>query len=1421
MDDRYIILIAILITVILLLISVPSFGATVEISVEAEINPELTEAEITCRYSSAETFAGFDTGLQYNSTILTITGVELGREVSNFRMVTSDFSAGDGMIYAVDYSLSGAAGEGDLLRFFVDIAPDTTDSDLLQALRYLNFHDIRFCDATGNDLSVTLNYAFNYGMIFGTVMDALTSDFITNATIQVDSIERTTDEEGKYSLILTEGTYTIKAIAEDYVPFEQMVTVPGNGSGLQLDIQLYPEGIVPEICDVISRYCDKTRKAYFLDGISVDLSFKAVVDWGGFESDIIRFVTPKDTYDGETDTRTFDIGTEFGVGGQLQVIAIAKDGTESEPYIANFEVVPTPMGIPHDPALLNPKPEWNSDSSHVLKYGSSHGWGLPAIKEGVAEGIVPEEIPGFGGKAFEFNVAMEAGVEINSKGEAKAWATKPLEAFKVAGCTSTPWITAEVVWEYKGHWVPGGGVCIALNLDCTTAPHSFTIPVGPIPIPGYWRAGVEASLDTCVELIGWLSESSPKLKGDISLETLGKFILGVGIADVLSAEGELKGGPNLTLQYPAEPHLASFVIHIEGTARVVVLFYTWSPGSITYDWELTSAQSVIQPVTLATLPPLKDFQPLARNYLNEGFPMFVGNQPAIFGQTGVFSSENTIVINEYPYSEPDLSMRDGGRMLVWLTDDPLRSDNNRTKVMSSRWEAEAWTEPIAIDDDGTADFETEVEILPNGDALAAWVNCSQIFDDNAGLEDLLAASEIMLAKYHSVSGNWESIQQITSNSYLEHTPHLSVSDDGTAMLVWISNPTNHVIGSSTEPNQLWYSLFDGATWSPPALVADGVGAILKSDLAYDSENAVYIYSSDMDDDLTTEEDQELYGVTYAGSLWSAPIRLTNDSVKDTNPDVEYTEPGLLMLLWYKDGQIVQSEDLNLSLFTTVVETGNSSGAADFSLAVGSGNNISVFWQDASYEGVDLWTSTYDPDLHVWSLPYQFTSDIDLERDITAGYDSGNLVLVYNKAEVIETKEQISIGQTDLCWIEQQIGTDLAITTDNVSFSPVNPAPGEECTISAIIHNLGDLAVENVQIAFYDGNPAEGGEPIGDATVDSLLAGSHSEPIAITWTPANETDEPKDIYVVVDPDEVIPDRERSNNTCSRRVIKPDLAIQEIYMQQLGGDKISTAFRIINIGTIPAENIQVELRKDALDGELLGEFQIEKLGKDVFEDKSVVLDKKDCGIEHYVVVDAVATIEEFNEDNNVASVTIPRILLGDVSGNDQITAYDASLVLQYVVGLIDLPGEQKEAADVTGDRTVTALDAALILQYTVGLITEFPAQGAPIIVAKDEKQFLAKTITELKNSSLSTEQQQVLEQLKRIRWAKPTMADSTTRRACISKPSMCLQRLKMPRVETCQREMSEQARGQVRVGSKPELGHHPVALKSRGIPGQLEH
>ena len=70
-----------------------------------------------------------------------------------------------------------------------------------------------------------------------------------------------------------------------------------------------------------------------------------------------------------------------------------------------------------------------------------------------------------------------------------------------------------------------------------------------------------------------------------------------------------------------------------------------------------------------------------------------------------------------------------------------------------------------------------------------------------------------------------------------------------------------------------------------------------------------------------------------------------------------------------------------------------------------------------------------------------------------------------------------------------------------------------------------------------------------------------------------------------------------------------------------------------------------------------------------------------------------------------------MLGDVSGNGHISAYDASLILQEVVGLITLPDPQWPAftlatADVTGNGSISGLDASWILRYVAGIITQFP-------------------------------------------------------------------------------------------------------------------
>jgi len=69
----------------------------------------------------------------------------------------------------------------------------------------------------------------------------------------------------------------------------------------------------------------------------------------------------------------------------------------------------------------------------------------------------------------------------------------------------------------------------------------------------------------------------------------------------------------------------------------------------------------------------------------------------------------------------------------------------------------------------------------------------------------------------------------------------------------------------------------------------------------------------------------------------------------------------------------------------------------------------------------------------------------------------------------------------------------------------------------------------------------------------------------------------------------------------------------------------------------------------------------------------------------------------------------ILFGDVSGEGEVSAYDAALTAQSAVGLITLTAEQTQAAEVSGEGEVSAYDAALIAQRAVGLISKFPVES----------------------------------------------------------------------------------------------------------------
>jgi hypothetical protein len=69
----------------------------------------------------------------------------------------------------------------------------------------------------------------------------------------------------------------------------------------------------------------------------------------------------------------------------------------------------------------------------------------------------------------------------------------------------------------------------------------------------------------------------------------------------------------------------------------------------------------------------------------------------------------------------------------------------------------------------------------------------------------------------------------------------------------------------------------------------------------------------------------------------------------------------------------------------------------------------------------------------------------------------------------------------------------------------------------------------------------------------------------------------------------------------------------------------------------------------------------------------------------------------------------IVYGDLSGEGDVTAYDAALAARIAVGLDTADANKTKIADVSGDGSVTAYDAALIAQKAVGLIVKFPVES----------------------------------------------------------------------------------------------------------------
>ena len=125
-----------------------------------------------------------------------------------------------------------------------------------------------------------------------------------------------------------------------------------------------------------------------------------------------------------------------------------------------------------------------------------------------------------------------------------------------------------------------------------------------------------------------------------------------------------------------------------------------------------------------------------------------------------------------------------------------------------------------------------------------------------------------------------------------------------------------------------------------------------------------------------------------------------------------------------------------------------------------------------------------------------------------------------------------------------VDQDLFINASDIGMNPVAPWDGAKVIVSAVVQSSGIRDIQNVPVAFYDGDPSQGGGLI-DQTVIPNIPANESAQVQVQWDTLGKSGLHY-IHVVVDPQNLIKELNESNNSALISVevtppSKPDLAI----------------------------------------------------------------------------------------------------------------------------------------------------------------------------------------------------------------------------------------------------------------------------------------
>ena len=727
-------------------------------------------------------------------------------------------------------------------------------------------------------------------------------------------------------------------------------------------------------------------------------------------------------------------------------------------------------------------------------------------------------------------------------------------------------------------------------------------------IGGELSAGFEADIES-LDKASYAPQLTAYLNAALGIN------LGAGIGVPKVATFGATGSATLNLKKGLSDVLEDYIrIWLEADAgyKLVVFGKTLVSDNL---WELSADKGIIystdpedegktwiksEPIALMSLEQAYNtynvnaiYENESREYLSNPTEWY-GDMPPISLFAADYTNKNLTILADsvYPEAQPQIFSINGKKILIFTTDNDNRTSENKQMLVYSVYNDEegTWSEAVPVADDGTADFYPSV----SGEYLV-WQNQKSVMGDKLSLAEIGKQGEIVIAKWNG--NGFDAPVSLTDNDALDTLPKISVNDNEISV-VWLKNSADDILGVDGNTS-IVKKVYNGSVWGEEVILKENLNAVTDLSVGYSESTLNVAYVHDVDDDITTINDREVYLIGTSEKL------VTDNEVLDSNAIINNGK-----LYWYSENNI-HFMNLTDGAESTVFEDARYALADEFTVSEDNGN-IAI-----------LWSGPEDACSEIKGVLYQDGAwgDVITVSELGA-YAKYPTCVLEDDGTILTSFTAEDDGITSLYTLGLFPSYDLAIT--DIYFDEKNLTLNSENEFEIMVTNNGELPVDGYTINVYNED-----ETLNNSIAfeDTIKAGESKAVVGKFITDDAISYETLKIEIALNTDE---EYVYDNNSVTLSIGNGDISLESLSVYEMLPTSYAVA-DIANIGYSDISNITVNLRKDRVDGEIVQSKTVSYLTAGSNEEVTFAYKPQDYeNVKWYVTTEVEA--EEVSVGNN---------------------------------------------------------------------------------------------------------------------------------------------------------------------------------------------